>query len=214
MPKIVKYLDLACLAFFLSLLLVGIFFGLSQDILLFKTDLPTLLYFIVAIGFCVSLVFIVPLLLISRLALGSLFHRIGKFLALLVFGLILFGFFANYLDDGVVFNYTLDRLNESIFQGDRLTAYFKTALMLYAMCLLAGYLLSRFLDLKQRVASLARMVAGLALVIVFYFHLNKGLPAGGSFRQSAKTEPGIDRSGRLECKIPGPLQPGRNDSLF
>lgn len=214
MSKAIKYIDLTCLTAFFSLLLVAIFFGLSQDLLLFNTDPVTLIYFIVGIGFIVSLVLIFPLMLVTRLVPGSVSQRIGKALALLSFGLILFGFLANYLDNDEVFNYTLDRLKENFFHGDRFSAYVKTALMLYLSCFLLGLLLSRFLDMKERITSLARVITSLALVFVLFFQLHRWFSPEALSASPPKQNMILIVLDGLSAKYLDPYNPAENTPFF
>ena len=180
MRKTLITIDALCLTFLSSLIAVSVFFGLSQDLLLFHSDPAALAHFFLTMSLILTAALTLPV------GIGAWFAKDGGFLrwfSVLILAQILFGFLIHFLDGHPVFHFTLNLLEEHGMPTGRLGVFGVVSLGLLAACFGIACGLSRLSPYHARVLLLSRgaAAAGLAfLILIPGLRFFTDSPAGAS----------------------------------
>ncbi len=214
MRKNLKFIDAGCLTYLLCLLVVALSFGLSQDLLFFKTDPAALVHFLVASGWLLALVLFVPVALVFYFTGNAVRERCLNGFSILALGLMLFGFCVHFLDTSELFHFTLKQIQESWLPFDAFPVYGIAIAALGLLCFALAVFLARAPDIRKRVVSLSYGVTALGAVLFLLF------PALSFFSASAADGKELRRNAilivldGLSTKYLSPYNPKENTPEF
>ncbi len=214
MRKIIKYIDAGCLTYLLCLLTVSIAFGLSQDLLFFKSDPAALIHFLVAMGWLLALVLAVPLALVLYFTGEGFKERGLKGLSVLALTQILFGFSVHYLDTSEVFQFSLQQVQAHWTGTGEFVVYLIAVAGIWALCFVLAALFARAMDIRPRVVSLSYGVTALGFVLLWLFPAVNALTAPSSVQKEVRRNAILIVLDGLSTKYLSPYNPDEDTPEF
>ena len=214
MRKTINYIDAGCLTYLLSLLTVSLLFGLSQDILFFKTDPAALVHFLLAAGCLLAIVLAVPVVTAVYFSNAALKERGLRLFSILAFSLILFGFLIHFLESSEVFRFTLRQIDANWTQAGETGVYGIVVSGSLLVCLLLACFFSRVTDIHPRVVSLSYGVTALGIALLLLIPVVSSFSGSSLKAREARRNAVLIVLDGLSTKYLSPYNPDANTPEF